>query len=294
MLECRVSVRALAEFGCMAGDLCPAQQLAQRMQEGAAVHRLRQEAYPPAYEREAPVLTREGVRLTLHGRADGLCRGCALVNQVHPWTCGRCIRTDPPTGRALLYARMLQEAEAQECPVRLVYVHISGMDASLDAWTGNRDRHCLCPALCPPQLRPRRPEENAAHPLCPVLPRQLPTGNTNWRESYLACATPFCWPRPPRASGRPRCSSPPSKPTGGHVRRIFYLTAGAPSAAVPSLENAGPGAVARPSRSPPGKAAAAWWRGAATPRSAPGHRVLRPAAEAGKKPSISRICTPKP
>ena len=244
MLECRVSVRALAEFGCMAGDLCPAQQLAQRMQEGAAVHRLRQEAYPPAYEREAPLsLTREleGVRLTLHGRADGLCRGDApLVEEIKSTRLDlRTLHRDSIPAhwaQALLYARMLQEAEGSgNVLVRLVYVHISGAERVFQERLDGEALEQAYLSYALPYVRWQLRLEAARGKMLPTL-SALSFPFDSYRDgqyelagqSYLALRhhTLLLAQAPTGIGKTAAVLFAALKALGeGHVRRIFYLTA---------------------------------------------------------------------
>lgn len=54
MLQKRVSVGALAEFAHLSGDLRPAQQGAERMQEGLRGHQMRQAVIRRALKRKCP------------------------------------------------------------------------------------------------------------------------------------------------------------------------------------------------------------------------------------------------
>ena len=71
----RINVRTLAEFYFEGGDLVSGRGMIQRMLEGTRAHRLAQGGYEPGWQSEAALrmeLERRGVKLLLHGRADGL------------------------------------------------------------------------------------------------------------------------------------------------------------------------------------------------------------------------------
>ena len=136
MLDKRVSVRTLAEFAHLSGDLRPFLQAAERMQEGMRGHQLRQAGYQDGFEKEVALrLTQTvgDVRLTLFGRADGLNRRVSppLVEEI------KTTRLDPRLidpeaypahwAQAVLYGYMLSRAEGYgQVRVRLIYIDLAG------------------------------------------------------------------------------------------------------------------------------------------------------------------------
>ncbi|XOV81676.1 MAG: helicase C-terminal domain-containing protein [bacterium] len=136
MIRGDLSVRALAEFTCRAGDLYPPRQgRAVDAEEGIAVQRDVQNvrsAADPDYQREVAVSldfqSWSGTR-RLRGRIDGVTteEGCLAVEEIK---CrgGLPDQADPVDfAQALIYAGMLAlqgEADMQQYKVRVLYVHV--------------------------------------------------------------------------------------------------------------------------------------------------------------------------
>ena len=77
--EIRISVRGLVEFVLRHGDIDNRRQISpdNAMQEGSRIHRMIQKRMGAEYQAEVPlkiVFEREGYRLTVEGRADGIFR----------------------------------------------------------------------------------------------------------------------------------------------------------------------------------------------------------------------------
>ncbi|HIS00670.1 MAG TPA: DEAD/DEAH box helicase family protein [Candidatus Excrementavichristensenella intestinipullorum] len=245
MLQKRVSVGALAEFAHLSGDLRPAQQGAERMQEGLRGHQMRQGGYPPGFEKEVPLrLTRQvgPVRLTVYGRCDGLCRHSVppLVEEI------KTTRLDPQRidpaqnpahwAQALLYAHMLaQELGAAQVKTRLVYMDLSGAhkdrEEVLDA--AALEDHFLGCAL--PYARWQAQLEAAREKMLPTL-RALSFPYPDYRpgQRELAAQTYLALKRhnallaqAPTGIGKTAAVLFAAlKALGeGHVNRVFYLTA---------------------------------------------------------------------
>ena len=134
MIAVRVNVRALAEFFCEGGDLCPAAGAAEAMRQGTAAHQIRQTEYGPEETREASLSGEyllESGALRLFGRADGVrrVRGQWCIEEIkwiaHP--------LENDQGRevhwhqACLYALLLCDRDKlTACGVRLVYIDGEG------------------------------------------------------------------------------------------------------------------------------------------------------------------------
>ena len=245
MLQKRVSVGTLAEFAHLSGDLRPAQQSAERMQEGMRGHQMRQGSYPPGFEKEVPLrLTRQvgPVLLTVYGRCDGLCRISQppLVEEI------KTTRLDPQLidpaqhpahwAQALLYAYMLaQELGAAQIKTRLVYMDLSGahkdreevLDAQFLA------DHFLDCAL--PYVQWQAQLEAARAKMLPTLqalafpyPEYRPGQRALAAQTYLALKhhTALLAQAPTGTGKTAAVLFAALKALGeGHINRVFYLTA---------------------------------------------------------------------
>lgn len=132
MRQARVNVRTLVEFSCLTGDIVPAGRALRRMREGAQAHMALQKMYGDATRSEAAVsrtIDAEGVRLTVHGRIDGLSQDAfgPVIEEIkstdHPVEEGFG-GTEVHWMQAIVYAAIV--AHQQESPtatVQLVYVY---------------------------------------------------------------------------------------------------------------------------------------------------------------------------
>ncbi|MBO4884849.1 MAG: ATP-dependent DNA helicase [Clostridia bacterium] len=135
----RINVRSLAEFYFEGGDLVSGRGMIQRMLEGTRAHRLAQGGYEPGWQSEAALrmeLERRGVKLLLHGRADGLLAAGddSVIEEIKSMledTAGMEGGEYPVHwAQAELYAAMLAARDGlNRVRVRLRYISLAGGEA---------------------------------------------------------------------------------------------------------------------------------------------------------------------
>ena len=215
----RISMRGLAEFSLLSGDLRAEGANAARMREGIINHQALQNLYEGGMQAEVPLemtVPTKTCDLIVSGRADGLMLGdgYVLIEEIKSAP-GRVHQDDYPAHWAQVkgYALMAcKKHNLSRATVHLVYVH----SASSGAHTRFTREFTLADlerdfsALLEPyanwldaQVRFQDARDESIHEL------QFPFGGYRAGQRKMAvrayCATGTdCWLRPPPARARPR------------------------------------------------------------------------------------------